>query len=217
MSKIKIAIADDHAIFRKGIVMVLDRYVDMKIMWEAEDGSALLKKIEKQTPDVLLMDINMPNIDGVEALPILKSTYPNLKIIFLSMFDSQEMVMRCVHNGANGFLSKNAEPGEIYNAIQDVVNDGYHFNDLLNAAIIMKLEMNKTVKRLVDVKPVEFSERELAVMRLTCEDKTTIQIADALHMSTKTVDAIRLTLKNKTGASSIAGLVVYAMRNNIFK
>jgi DNA-binding NarL/FixJ family response regulator len=217
MPKIKIALADDHSIFRKGIIMVLDRYVDIKIMWEAEDGNTLLTKIEKQQPDVLLMDINMPNIDGSEALLIIKEKYPNVKIIFLSMFDSQEMVMRCVHNGANGFLSKNAEPGEIYNAIQDVVHDGYHFNDLLNAAIIMKLELNKKVKRLVNVKPTEFSERELAVLRLTCEDNTTIQIADALNMSTKTVDAIRLTLKNKTGASSIAGLVVYAMRNNIFK
>ena len=115
--QIKVAIADDHKIFRDGIKMALKDRDFLKILWEAEDGKDLMHKLKLKQPDVLLMDIRMPEIDGVNAIGILRKEYEEIKIIVLTMYDDQEMITKMMEMGANAYLTKTTDPDEIYQAI----------------------------------------------------------------------------------------------------
>jgi DNA-binding NarL/FixJ family response regulator len=216
-SNIKIALADDHKIFRDGVKMTLRDKEDVVLSWEADDGQEMLHKVKVKEPDVLLMDIRMPNVDGLQALNTIKDYNPDVKVIILSMYDNDEMIVKCMEAGANAFLSKTTDPDKIYKAIKDVHREEYHFNDLVNTAVLLRLNRNKSVRKKLQQGGLQLSDRETQVLQLICEDKTTDEIADTVFVSPRTIEAIRQNLKEKTGAKSVAGLVVYAMRNNIFK
>ena len=141
--QIKVAIADDHKIFRDGIKMALKDRDYLKILWEAEDGKDLMHKLKLKQPDVLLMDIRMPEIDGVNAIGILRKEYEEIKIIVLTMYDDQEMITKMMEMGANAYLTKTTDPEEIYQAILTCMNDDFYFNDLVNKAVLLKLQHKK--------------------------------------------------------------------------
>jgi DNA-binding NarL/FixJ family response regulator len=145
--QIKVAIADDHKIFRDGIKMALRDRDYLKILWEAEDGKDLMHKLKLKVPDVLLMDIRMPEIDGVNAIGILRKEYEEIKIIVLTMYDDQEMITKMMEMGANAYLTKTTDPEEIYQAILTCMNDDFYFNDLVNKAVLLKLQNQKTVRQ----------------------------------------------------------------------
>ena len=136
---IKIAIADDHKIFRDGIKMALSPKEDLKMIWEAEDGKDLMHKMTIKQPDVLLMDIRMPEIDGINAIEMLRKEYDELKIIVLSMYDDQQMISKMMEMGANAYLTKTTDPDEIYQAILTCMNEDFYFNQLVNNAVMGKL------------------------------------------------------------------------------
>ena len=140
---IKIAIADDHKIFRDGIKMALSSRLDLKMIWEAEDGKDLLHKMTIKQPDVLLMDIRMPEIDGINAIEMLRKEYDELKIIVLSMYDDQQMISKMMEMGANAYLTKTTDPDEIYEAILTCMNEDFYFNQLVNNAVMGKLMQKK--------------------------------------------------------------------------
>src|SRR5688572_3507427 len=133
---IKVALADDHKIFRDGIKMALKGKEYLKILWEAEDGRDLMHKMEIKKPDVLLMDIRMPEVDGVNAIGMLRKEYSDVKIIVLTMYDDQEMITKMMEMGANAYLTKTSDPDEIYQAILTCMNDDFYFNDLVNKAVL---------------------------------------------------------------------------------
>src|SRR5687768_18165486 len=135
---IKVAIADDHKIFRDGIRMALKDREFLKILWEAEDGKDLMHKMKIKQPDVLLMDIRMPELDGVNAINLMRKEYEEVKIIVISMYDDQEMITRMMEMGANAYLTKTTDPEEIYQAILTCMNDDFYFNELANKARILK-------------------------------------------------------------------------------
>src|SRR5574338_1134639 len=170
--QIKVAIADDHKIFRDGIRMALKDKDYLKILWEAEDGKDLMHKLQIKVPDVVLMDIRMPEVDGINAISLIRKAYENLKIIVLTMYDDQEMISKMMEMGANAYLTKTTDPDEIYQAILTVMNDDFYFNDLVNKAVLLKLQHKKTVKQFYP-NPVKFSEKELKILKLISEDKTT--------------------------------------------
>ena len=140
---IKVAIADDHKIFRDGIKMALTGKKFLRIIWEAEDGKDLMHKMRLKLPDVLLMDIRMPEMDGVNAISLLRKEYENVKVIVLTMYDDQEMITKMMEMGANAYLTKTTDPEEIYNAILTCMNDDFYFNDLVNKAVLLRLQQKR--------------------------------------------------------------------------
>ena len=211
---IKVAIADDHKIFRDGIKMALSGKEYIKIIWEAEDGKDLIHKIKIKMPNVLLMDIRMPEMDGVNAISLLRKEYEELKIIVLTMYDDQEMISKMMEMGANAYLTKTTDPEEIYNAILTCMNDDFYFNDLVNKAVLLKLQTKKSTRQYYP-SPVKFSEKEVKILKLIAEDKTTEEISKEVFLSPRTIETIRQNMKTKVGAKTIAGLVMYAMKNKI--
>jgi DNA-binding NarL/FixJ family response regulator len=212
--QIKVSIADDHKIFRDGIKMALKDRDYLKILWEAEDGKDLMHKLKLKQPDVLLMDIRMPEIDGVNAIGILRKEYENIKIIVLTMYDDQEMITKMMEMGANAYLTKTTDPDEIYQAIITCMNDDFYFNDLVNKAVLLKLQHKKAVKQFYP-NPVKFSDKEIRILKCIAEDKTTEEISKEVFLSPRTIETIRQNMKQKVGAKTIAGLVMYAMRNKL--
>jgi DNA-binding NarL/FixJ family response regulator len=213
-NEISIGIIDDHKIFRDGIRMALREKPYLKILWEAEDGQDMIHKLELRKPDVVLMDIRMPNFDGIHALSLLRKDHEGLKIIILSMYDDQEMVTKVMEMGANAYLTKTADPDEIYKAILTCVNEDYYFNDIVNQSVLLKLQQKKTVRKFYP-EAVKFSEKELNILKLICEDKTTDEISASVFLSPRTIETIRQNMKAKAGVKTIAGLVMYCSRNKL--
>jgi len=214
--QIKVSIADDHKIFRDGIRMALKDRDYLNILWEAEDGKDLMHKLKLKQPDVLLMDIRMPEVDGVNAIGMIRKEYDGIKIIVLTMYDDQEMITRMMEMGANAYLTKTTDPDEIYQAILTCMNDDFYFNDLVNKAVLLKLQHKKAVKQFYP-NPVKFSEKEIRILKCIAEDKTTEEISKDVFLSPRTIETIRQNMKQKVGAKTIAGLVMYAMRNKLLE
>ncbi|MGL6268061.1 MAG: response regulator, partial [Chitinophagaceae bacterium] len=206
----------DHKIFRDGIKMALSGKEYLRIIWEAEDGKDLVHKMKIKLPDVLLMDIRMPEMDGVNAISLLRKEYEQVKIIVLTMYDDQEMISKMMEMGANAYLTKTTDPEEIYNAILTCMNDDFYFNDLVNKAVMMKLQSKKSVRQYFP-SPIKMSEKELKILKLIAEDKTTEEISKEVFLSPRTIESIRQTMKTKVGAKTIAGLIIYAMRNKLLE
>lgn len=213
---IRVALADDHKIFRDGLKMALKDRDYIKILWEAEDGKDMLHKLKIKLPDVLLMDIRMPEIDGIDAIKLIRKEYEDVRIIILSMYDDQEIINKMMEMGSNAFLTKTADPDEIYQAILSVMNEDFYFNDLVNTAVLLKLQHKKTVRKFYP-NPVKFSDKEIRILKLISEDKTTDEISKEVFLSPRTIETIRQNMKSKIGVKTIAGLVMYAMRNKLLE
>jgi DNA-binding NarL/FixJ family response regulator len=211
---IKLSIADDHKIFRDGIKMALKHHTHLKVLWEADDGKDMMHKLKIKLPDVLLMDIRMPKVDGINAIQMIRKEYEQLKIIIISMYDDKEIITKMMELGANAYLAKTTEADEIYKAIVSCINDDFYFNDLVNSAVLLKLQHKRSVKRFYP-NSIRFNEKELKILKLISEDKTTEEISEDVFLSPRTVETIRQNMKSKVGAKTIAGLVVYAMRNKL--
>jgi DNA-binding NarL/FixJ family response regulator len=218
LNVIKIAIADDHKIFRDGIKMALSSKENLKMIWEAEDGNDLLHKMAIKKPDVLLMDIRMPEIDGIHAIEILRKEYEEVKIVVLTMYDDQQMISKMMEMGANAYLTKTTDPDEIYEAIITCMNEDFYFNQLVNNAVMGKLMQKKNVRKYYGSNiPVTFSEKELKILQLLGEDKTTDEISKIIFLSPRTIETIRQNMKSKVGAKTIGGLLMYGMRNKLIE
>ena len=215
---IKIAIADDHKIFRDGIKMALSGKPNLQMIWEAEDGKDLMHKVTIKKPDVILMDIRMPEIDGINAIEMLRKEYEDLKIIVLTMYDDQQMINKMMEMGANAFLTKTTDPEEIYEAILTCMNDDFYFNALVNNAVMGRLLQKKNVRQHYEnALPISFNEKEIKILQLLAEDKTTEEISKSIFLSPRTIETIRQNMKNKVGAKTIAGLIMYGMRKKIIE
>ena len=215
---IKFAIADDHKIFRDGIKMALGDKENLKLLWEAEDGKDMMHKISVKLPDLLLMDIRMPEIDGINALQLLRKEYESIKIIVLTMYDDQQMINKMMEMGANAYLTKTTDPEEIYRAILTCMNEEYYFNDLVNQAVMGKLMRQKNVRQTyADSLPISFSEKELNILQLLSEDKTIEEIAKIVFLSPRTIETIRQNMKTRVNAKTVGGLLMYAIRNKLIE
>jgi DNA-binding NarL/FixJ family response regulator len=186
----------------------------LKILWEAEDGKDLMHKLKIKQPDILLMDLRMPELDGMNAISLIRKEHEEVKIIVLTMYDDQEMITKMMEMGANAYLTKTTDPDEIYKAILTCMNDDFYFNDLVNKAVLLKLQHKKTVRQFYP-NPVKFSEKELRILKCIAEDKTTEEISQVVFLSPRTIETIRQKMKEKVGAKTIAGLMMYATRNKL--
>ena len=173
-----------------------------------------MHKLKLKQPDVLLMDIRMPELDGINAISLIRKEFDDIKIIVLTMYDEQEMITKMMEMGANAYLTKTTDAEEIYQAILTCMNDDFYFNDLVNKAVLLKLQHKRTVRQFFP-NPVKFSDKELRILRCIAEDKTTEEISKEVFLSPRTIETIRQNMKQKVGAKTIAGLVMYAMRNKL--
>ena len=214
MDAIKVAIADDHKIFRKGVILSLRPYTNIRFVLEAENGEELLAGIEEAAPDVVLMDLRMPQKDGIETTKILSKQYPNIYVLILSMHEDERFVSHLMENGANGYLLKNAEPQEIKKAIVDVYEKGYYLNNFVNRILIKKAHSKqKTLPSLNS--EISISDKEKEVLKFICMEFTAQEIAQKMEISPRTVEAIKDRLMERFGSKNTAGLVFFAVKNNL--
>ena len=211
--RIKVAIADDHHLFRTGVRTSLSAYRDIQMVAEAENGMQLLNLLRHIHPDVVLLDIQMPIMDGLATLPEIKKLYPDVKVIMLSMHNDHSMISRMMELGANSYLTKESDSETIHQAVKTVHEDEFYFNDLTNKALLNRLR-TRNEPRDMDLE-APLTDKEKTILKLMCEEKSTKEIAEMVDISPRTVEAIRDKLKVKTGAKSMAGLVMYAVKAGI--
>ncbi|MBI2729159.1 MAG: response regulator transcription factor [Sphingobacteriales bacterium] len=209
---INIAIADDHVLYRAGVKTALSQKKDIKVIAEADNGMQLLNLLKHIQPDVILLDIEMPIMNGIATLPEIKQLYPQIKVIMLTMHDDHSMITKLMELGANSYLTKNSDSEIIYDAVKTCFEQEYYFNALTNKALIDGLRHKRSDDSPQEVK---LNDKEITILRLMCEEKSTKEIADIVDLSPRTVEAIRDKLKSKVGAKSTAGLIMYAVKHNI--
>jgi len=214
MEKIRLAIADDHKIFRNGLKATLEDCADFDLLIEASNGKQLIGMLTDHTPDVILMDIKMPEMDGIQTTTAVKQKYKDVKVLALSMFNEDKYIVDMMKAGASGYLLKNAEPEEIIEAIQTVYHKDYYFNEHLSITLIKQLAGNNTgggpSQSLAD-----FNEREIEVLRLVCQEYSNQEIADKICLSVRTVEGYRARLFEKTRSKNLVGLVIFAIKTGI--
>ena len=213
---IKVIIADDHVLYRAGVKTALSSKKDIKVIAEADNGVHLLNMLKMIQPDVILLDIQMPIMDGIGALPEIKKNWPHIKVIMLTFMDDHSMITKLMELGANSYLAKTSDSEIIYEAIKTCFEQEYYFNSLTNKALLTNLKQrnNVTPQRLAQ-QEAHLNDKEMTILKLMCEEKSTKEIADMVDLSPRTVEAIRDKLKVKTGAKTTAGLIMYAMKNKI--
>jgi DNA-binding NarL/FixJ family response regulator len=207
-----LAIADDHNLFRKGLISILRGYREFNIVTEAENGKELLAHISKKQPQVIILDLQMPVMDGIETLSRLKQKYPHIKIILLIEKADEKLVYQLMEMGANAILHKNTDIEILVDAIYSVADKGYYFNELVNKAMVNGLVAGK---KIAPLQVNALSAREIDVIKLICKQKTIKEIADALCLSPRTVDTYRENIFLKTGAKNAVGVVIYAIQHNL--
>ena len=215
---IKVLITDDHVLYRAGVKTALSAKKDVKVIAEADNGMHLLNMLKMIQPDVILLDIQMPVMDGIAALPEIKKNWPNIKVIMLTMMDDHSMITKLMELGANSYLSKTSDSEVIYEAIKTCFEQEYYFNALTNKALLtnLKTKNNMTPQKMMQAE-ANLNDKEVLILKLMCEEKSTKEIADIVELSPRTVEAIRDKLKVKTGSKSTAGLIMYAVKHKIIE
>ena len=214
MTKIKIIVADDHTLFRKACVKLLREFESIEEVREASDGKELLDLVKKEIPDVVILDLEMPVMDGIKACGRLVAGYPEVKIIVLTIHDSKTHINYLLQIGAHAFLSKKAEPAELERAINSVIEKGIYRNEMMNGAIKQQESFRGRPPRFPNGK-VELSNREQVVIRLVCKQFTNRQIASELSLSENTIRNHKVRIMRKTGTKNTAGLVHFACENGL--
>ena len=215
MAGINILVVEDESIVSKDIQNSVKK-IGYNVVGACNSALEAIELAREHRPDVVLMDIRMPEVDGINAISLIRKEYEALKIIVLTMYDDQEMITKMMEMGANAYLTKTTDPEEIYQAILTCMNDDFYFNDLVNKAVLLKLQHKKKVRQFYP-NPVKFSEKELNILKLIAEDKTTEEISKEVFLSPRTIETIRQNMKQKVGAKTIAGLIMYAMRNKLLE
>lgn len=213
-NQIKVAIADDHKIFRKGVILSMRPYINIKFVGEADNGDELLKKIPELQPDVVLCDLKMPVKDGIDTTKQITKHFPNVRVIILTMYEDDRFVGHLMDCGAAGYLLKSTDPSEIKKAIMDVMRTGFYLNPFVNKVLIRKNYAKQKFNPSLNSEVV-LSAREKEVLTLVCLEFTAQEISVKMDISPRTVEAIKDRLMERFGVKNSVGLVFYAMKNQL--
>lgn len=214
MAIISYIIADDHEVFRHGIRNVLNRDHKLKCLGEAENGIELMALLQASKPHVVLLDMKMPEMDGVQVTAKMKELYPDIKILILTMYDDEEVILHMLDMGVNGYLVKTATPNEITNAMHKVYEEDYYLSDMVSK-LMLKNRQQKNTLPLRYKKNVELNDKEKEILRMMCREMTTAEIAARVYLSPRTVEGIRRRLLEKLEVRSSTGLIIYAVKKGI--
>lgn len=209
MEKIKITIVDDHLLFSQSLSFLIGSFKEFMVIGNYNNGKEFINAFSKETerPDIVLLDVNMPIMDGHETLKWLKTNNPELKVLALSVNDDEETIMKMITNGAKGYLLKDTHPNIFKEALLDVYNKGFYYSEMVSGFLINKLGNNEN--------KITLKEREIEFIKLACTEKTYKEIADEMYLSPKTIDGYRENLFQKLEIKTRIGLVLYAIKHKI--
>jgi len=214
---INLVLVDDHFLVKEGVKLLLSENQSINIVGEASNGEELISLLQTiDLPDIVLMDINMPVMDGIEACKIVTKKYPKINIIALSMNEEQEYYFQMIQAGAKGFVLKQSNKVKLEEAISEVLNGGSYFPEDILRKIIFKFGTDESVKNKLD-QQFGLTKREKEVLALLCQGFTNAEIADKLFLSAKTIEGHRANLLSKTGTKNSAHLVMFAIKKGIIK
>jgi DNA-binding NarL/FixJ family response regulator len=215
LGKIRIGLVEDHKFVRQGLVSLIDEEPSLKIVFDVSDGAELFDVLKIKKADVILLDIEMPRVDGKSALSKLKSNYPNTSVVMLSAHSTIDDVVECIALGAKGFIPKHADFDKVLDAIFSVYEKGFYFDEYVTQSLVKDILRSRQSHLNIISPPLNCT--ELKIVRLVCEGLTNAQIAGELCLSKRTIEGHRLKISNKTKTSNIPELVIYAIRNSIIQ
>jgi len=211
MKIINIGIADDHKLFRKGLISLLALYDDLRVIWEASDGKELLLKVEEHLPDILLVDVNMPKLSGIEATKKLIQQYPKIKIIALSMYEDHGHILAMIESGAKGYLIKDSEPSEIYISIIELYNKGYINSSLVANTLKNKMELSGLDSAMF----ASLTDKDKQYLNLISKGLSSKEIAVILDINLRTVEGYIEKIMVKLNAKNRIQLATFAVKHGL--
>ncbi|WPV00812.1 response regulator transcription factor [Mucilaginibacter sp. cycad4] len=222
---VKIAIIDDHNLFRKGLITLIgladkENYL---VVLEAESGKDMIRKLDKKAlPDILILDMDMPDMDGYEAMSWLRTNHPEIAVLVISMITTEEAIVRMITLGVRGYLSKDIEVDDIHQALHAIKNKGYYYTDFLTGKLIGSYQQQASVVRKNDEMDgnsiwKSLAEHERKFIKLACSDLTYEQIADKMFLSPKTVDGYRASIFTRFNIKNRPGLILFALKSGLVK
>ncbi len=211
-----IALVDDHVLLRQGLANLIKTFDGYKVLFEADNGIDLIEKLNDYKPSAILLDINMPQMDGFKTAAWLKSNHPSIKILALSMSDEEETIIKMLQAGAHGYILKNTTPEELKSGIDAVIEKGYYLNEELGANVINSI--TKTIAKPEARFNIELlTTKEVQFIKLSCTELTYTEIADKMSISPKTIEFYKMNLEKKIGIRNRVSLVLFALKNGIVK
>ena len=212
-----VVLVDDHVLLRNGLASLIRSFGDYAVLFEARNGHDFIRQLKpRYLPQIVLLDINMPEMDGYDTALWLKENFPEVKILALSMYDTDNSIIRMLKNGAKGFILKDSSPAELKKALDSVIRKGYYYSEMVTGKLIHTLshlaEPDQEVHSLLGL-----NEREMQFIKLACSELTYKAIADHMHLSPRTIDGYRDSLFDKLNVRTRVGLVLYAMKNGIIQ
>ncbi len=214
MDLIKVAIADDHQIFRKGVILSMRSYTEFQFVLEADNGEELLAHLAEASPNVVLCDLKMPVKDGIDTTRQITKDFPHIRVIILTMYEDERFVGHLMDCGAAGYLLKSTDPAEIKKAILEVMRTGFYLNPFVNKVLIKKNYSRQKFNPSLATE-ILVTDREKEVLTLVCMEFTAAEIAQKMDISARTVEAIKDRMMERFGVKNSVGLVFYAMKNQL--
>ena len=210
-----IAIVDDHTMFRKGLKTLINLFQNYEVLLDASNGKDFIAQLNtKHLPDIVLMDISMPEMDGYATSEWLTNKYPDIRVLALSTMDSETAIIKMIKSGARGYVLKDAEPDELNTAFDEVMSRGYYYNELITSKVL------RNVRDIIDEKNpvatfVKLTDREIEFLKYCCTEMSYKEIADKMFVSARTAEGYRDKLCEKLDLKSRTGLAMYAIKNQI--
>ena len=206
--KIKVVLVDDHILLRNGLRGLIDSFDNCTVLFEANNGKDFISKLKaEEIPDIVLMDINMPEMDGYETTLWLKNNHPDIKVLALSMYDNENAIIRMLRAGVKGYILKDCDPSELKYAINSIIASGFYYTENVTGKLISIVSKKDNDD--------ELNEREIAFLKLVCSELTYKEIADKMYKGARTIDGYRDALFEKLNVKTRVGLVLYAIKNGI--
>lgn len=215
-SRIKIALVDDHEMFREGLGILISQIPEFDLTGAVADGREMKRLIKSEQPDVVFMDVKLVAEDGITLTEFIKNKYPDISVVALTMNDNPNTILKMLSAGASGYLLKNATKAELKESVLKVLDGEEYYSKEAAFQVINKISQ-KEKKNIAGVELGGFSLREIQIIRLICDGRTNIEIADKLHLSTRTVEKHRFNIMKRMNAKTAAELAVYAMRHNLLE
>ncbi len=216
LEQIKLVMADDHEIFRDGFQLIVSKADNICLLGQASNGRQLLEMVEQWSPNVVVTDIKMPLMDGIEATRMISRKFPQIGVIGLSMHDEDDLIIEMLEAGAKGYLLKNADKQEVLDAIQTVFSGDPYYCHSTNAKLMLNIAKNRYQSFHRPHRP-EFSEKELEIINLICQEMTNKEIGEKLFLSVRTVEGYRIKILEKMQVKNSVGLVIYAIQQGYFQ
>jgi DNA-binding NarL/FixJ family response regulator len=214
MNMIRVFLADDHAIMREGLKLLINMQPDMTVVGEAGNGRLAYQQVRELKPDVVVMDLSMPEMDGVQATEAIKGSHPQVKVLILTVHEDEDYLRLLLKKGASGYVVKSAIADDLATAVRKVMNGGIYLDPALTEKLV-QITVGKPAEH--NHAESELSDREFEVMRLIAWGHTNVEIAEQLHLSVRTVETYKGRIMEKLGFQSRAELVRYALRRGWLK